>query len=53
MTAPHADRFGRYAEYRLRGEDRECAALRIPVSPRTARRYEAELRRIQEARTPA
>ncbi len=53
MTAPRADRFGRYAEYRLRSEDQECAALRIPVSPRTARRYEAELRAIQQARTAA
>jgi hypothetical protein len=50
MTTARADRFGRYAEYRQRGEDRECAALRIPVSPRTARRYEAELRQRREGR---
>lgn len=53
MTAPHADRFGRYAEYRAKGEDQACAALRVGVKPRTARRYEAELRRIQEVKAAA
>lgn len=37
-----------YAEYRLRGEDQQCAALRVGVSPRTARRYESALRRAQQ-----
>lgn len=37
-----------YAELRLRGEDQQCAALRVDVSPRTARRYEAALRRAQQ-----
>lgn len=36
-----------YAEYRLRGEDPACAALRVRVSPRTGRRYEAALRRAR------
>lgn len=36
-----------YAEYRAWGEDPGCAALRVHVSPRTARRYEAALRQAQ------
>ena len=42
-----ADRRDLYAEYRAKGEDPECAALRIGVKPRTARRYEAEMKLIQ------
>lgn len=44
MTSPKADRLARYAEWRSWGEDRQCAALRVGIRPRTARRYEAELR---------
>lgn len=48
MTAPKRDRLERYAEYRTRGEDRQCAALRVGIRPRTARRYESELRQVRE-----
>lgn len=48
MTAPKRDRLERYAEYRTWGEPPVCAALRVNVSPRTARRYEADLRKIRE-----
>jgi hypothetical protein len=53
MTARKRDRLERYAEYRIRGEDQACAALRVPVSPRTARRYEQDLRKIRERSTTA
>jgi hypothetical protein len=42
-----ADRRDLYAEYVAKGEPPECAALRVHVSRRTARRYEAELRKIR------
>ena len=46
-------RLADYALYRAKGEDQECAALRVRISRRTARRYEAELRQMREARTAA
>jgi hypothetical protein len=48
-----AVRFADYAEWRMWGEDPECAALRVGVSRRTARRYDAELRQMREAGTAA
>jgi hypothetical protein len=47
------DRLDCYAEYLAKGEDRRCAALRLGISERTARRYDAELRHLREARPAA
>jgi hypothetical protein len=40
--------FDTYAEYRLRGEDPECTALRLRLPDETARKFEADLARIRE-----
>ena len=40
--------FDTYAEYRLRGEDPECTALRLHLNDTTARKFEADLRKIRE-----
>jgi hypothetical protein len=45
--------FDLYAEYRLRGEDPECTALRLRLPDETARQYETDLRTIRERSTPA
>ena len=45
--------FELYAEYRLRGEDPECAALRMHLSDTEASQYEAELRQIRERNAAA
>ena len=50
MTTDKAVRMESYFELRSWGEDRECAALRLGISTRTAERYEAEMKRRQEAR---
>lgn len=50
MTAPKRDRLERYAEWRTLGEDQQCAALRVRVSRRTARRYDADLRTLRTGR---
>lgn len=42
-----------YAEWRMWGEDPECARLRVGVSERTARRYEARMKQNQQARSSA
>lgn len=42
-----------YAELRSWGEDPECARLRVGVSQRTARRYEARMKQNQQARSEA
>ena len=45
--------FDQYAEYRLRGEDPECTALRLHLDGETARQYETGLNAIRERSTPA
>lgn len=45
--------FDTYAEYRLRGEDPECTALRLHLPDETARRYEQDLRQIRERNAAA
>ena len=45
--------FDTYAEYRIRGEDPESAALRLRLDGETARQYETDLRKIRERSTPA
>ncbi len=47
MTSTKDERMTDYFELRSWGEDRACAALRVGVSPRTARRYEADLRKLR------
>jgi len=52
MSPDKASRMESYFELRSWGEDRECAALRLGISTRTAERYEREMR-LRQAGQPA
>lgn len=53
MSPEDAGEFGRYCQYRLRGEDEECTALRLNLTGTDPGEYEAAYQRSQEGRKAA
>jgi hypothetical protein len=53
VSPEDAGEFGRYCQYRLRGEDEACTRLRMNLSETDARDYEAGYQQLQAGRAAA
>jgi hypothetical protein len=53
MSPEDAGEFGRYCQYRLRGEDELCTRLRMHLTETDAREFEASFRQAREGRAAA
>jgi hypothetical protein len=53
MSPEDAGKFGDYCQYRHRGEDEVCTALRMHLSETDASEFEASFRQAREGRAAA
>ena len=47
MSPEDGGEFGRYCQFRLRGEDEVCTRLRMRLSDTAAAQYEEDLRKLR------